>query len=125
MNNKEIRRKRQLKELSWLEIVHIFANLMCINVTIDWHGDFDGCKVEFTWNEENALWSSGYGVNAESPEESSRQLLKQMLYNHAIGPYKDKISFPKIIFDSKEELQMKLEIAGCDLLYMISHRCGG
>lgn len=118
---------RQLKDLSWLEIVHVFADLLCVEVSVRWHGGFDWCEVEFSWHEGRTPYASGLGKNACSPEESAKCLMKNLLTNSTLsstGPHSDSIKFPRISFDSQEELQMKLEVAGVNVHFMLTHRCG-
>ena len=119
--------RRQLKDLSWLEIVHVFADLLCVQVSVRWHGGFDWCEVEFRWQNGNISYTSGFGKNACSPEESAKCLIKNLLMNsslYSIGPHSDSIKFPRISFNSKEEMQMKLEVARVNVYFMLTHRCG-
>lgn len=39
--------ERQLKDLNWMEIASVFADLMCVYLNVKWDGGFDRCEAEF------------------------------------------------------------------------------
>ena len=107
---------KKLHDLTWLEAVHVFAWLFQVQVQIDWHGDLDICTVEYTWHdaETHILYISGYGwSNHGGPEESSKYLLQNIFKNGRAPRTHEPL--PVIEFETLEELELKLEIAGFQL----------
>lgn len=112
-----------MRDLSWLEIVHVFADLWGVNVSVDWYGDLAGGKVEFYWRDRQSSidYQSGLGRGYDSIEESAKHLLQNAF---RWGAPKN-ITIPKIEFETAEELELKLIAADMDVKFMLTHRCGG
>lgn len=113
--------ERQLKDLNWMEIASVFADLMCVYLNVKWDGGFDRCEAEFFWFDD-ILTTSGFARECDTAEESCKYLVKQIFRHGGTGPNKKNFIFPKIEFESPAELQMMLEIAGIDVQFMLTHR---
>ena len=113
---------RQLKDLNWIEIATVFADLMWVHLSTAWEGGFNSCETGFRWTLNNIAYASGPARSCDTLEESCKHLVKHIFRYGSTGPYSEKLNFPKIEFDSPAELQMKLEIAGIDIEFMLTHR---
>lgn len=122
--------KRRLSDMSWLGIVHVFAELCGVDVKARYSGGY-WCEVDYSWTKPlNAdggpsvlTYCTGLSKGYPDEEESARHLLRGVFrYTGAeTGPFK---ALPRLEFETKEELELKLAAANFDPEFMLTHRSG-
>lgn len=114
---------RTFTELSWLEIAHVFAELVGAHVVVDYNGGYS-CSVDYHYTTQGGVHCcTGLGKTKNTAEESAEWLMRQ------IFRYGPDLNFPGLKlpgwrFESKEDLAVKLAVAGIDPEFSLTHRSG-
>ena len=120
---------RRLRDLSWTSIVFLFADIYGVGVHTRYSGDF-GCEIDYVWTAAAAAdggpavvnHSTGLSKWFADDEESAKWLLQRVFgLECPLAKFKD---LPRLSFDTKEELELKLAAAGYDVRFRLTHRCG-
>ena len=122
----------KLTDFSWTEICSMFADLggCCLELRCSPHGDECSWSAEFCWHNENNPnlpkmdIASGFGCSRDISEEACRVLLQSALKYGDKFPGNHDWKIPSISFETKEQLEMQCAVAGIDIGFMLTHRCG-
>ena len=118
---------RDFTELSWLEIAHVFAELVGARVVVDYTSGYS-CSVDYrytTLDGEQCCteYCTGLARTRDTAEESAEWLMRQVFrYGSALDF--PGLKLPELQFESKEDLAVKLAAAGVDPEFSLTHRSG-
>jgi len=120
----------KLSNFSWIEICSIFADLGGCHLSLVCNpiGDKIAWSAEFVWHNDGsrkdlpiADVASGLSCTDESSDEACKKLLQDNFKWSETFPGKFDWKIPNVEFSTKEELEMKLAVAGIDLEFMLTH----
>lgn len=115
---------RTFTELSWLEIAHVFAELVGAHVIVDYKGGYS-CSVDYRYNTQAGVHycTTGLAKTRDTADESAEWLMRQVF---RYGPDLNfpGLKLPELQFESKEDLAVKLAAAGIDPEFSLTHRSG-
>lgn len=114
---------RTFTELSWLEITHVFAELVGARVVVDYTSGYS-CSVDYHYTTRGGVHCcTGLAKTKNTAEESAKWLMQQVF---KYGPELNfqGVKLPKLQFESKEDLFVKLAAAGIDPEFSLTHRSG-
>ena len=116
-------RGRELTELSWLELVHVFAELLGADVSTTYSAGYD-CRIDYVYTtSEGVSCCTGLSKPAGTAEESAEHLLREVFKYMADLNFPG-LQLPKLNFDTKEDLAVKLAAAGVDPEFSLTHGSG-
>ena len=111
MNEKTTSRPK-FKDMSWLEIAHRVAVALGMTVSSSFVPRSNLCFVKFVYRKDGVDYQCGFGgKNCEGIEEAAKCMLVDLFkQSFEVGPHS--VVVPVVHFSSKEELEMKLVVAG-------------
>lgn len=114
---------RTFTELSWLEIAHVFAELVGARVIVDYTSGYS-CSVDYHYTIRDGV-HCGTGLHKikNTAEESAEWLMLQ-IFRYGPDLNFPGLKLPKLQFESKEDLAVKLAAAGIDPEFSLTHRSG-
>lgn len=114
---------RTFTELSWLEIAHVFAELVGAHVVVDYKDGYS-CSVDYHYTAQGGVHCcTGLGKTKNTAEESAEWLMRQ-IFRYGSDLNFPGLKLPKLQFESKEDLAVKLAAAGIDPEFSLTHRSG-
>ena len=112
---------RDFTELSWLEIAHVFAELVGAHVVVNYTIGYS-CSVDYHYTTRDGVHScTGLATTKNTAEESAEWLMRQIF---RYGPNLDfpGLKLSELQFESKEDLAIKLAVVGIDPGFSLTHR---
>lgn len=114
---------RTFTELSWLEIVHVFAELVGAHVIVNYKGGYS-CSVDYYYTTQAGVHCcTGLAKTRDTVEESAEWLMRQIFRYGSVLNFQG-LKLPELQFESKEDLAVKLAAAGIDPEFSLTHRSG-
>lgn len=114
---------RIFTELSWLEIAHVFAELVGAYVVVDYTSGYS-CSVDYHYTTQGDVYScTGLAKTKNTAEESAEWLMRQ-IFRYGSDLNFPGLKLPELQFESKEDLAVKLAAAGIDPEFSLTHRSG-
>ena len=115
--------RRDFTELSWLEIVHVFAELVGAHVVVDYTSGYS-CSVDYHYTTRDGVHScTGLAKTKNTAEESAEWLMRQ-IFRYGPNFNFPGLKLPGLQFESKEDLAVKLATVGIDPEFSLKHRSG-
>jgi len=113
--------RRRFSDLSWLEIVHVFAELVRARVVVNYTSGYS-CSVDYYYTTLDGVHCcTGLAKTKSTTEESAEWLMRQ-IFKYGSNLNFQGIKLPEIQFDSKEDLELKLALVGIDPEFSLTHR---
>lgn len=114
---------RDFTELSWLEIAHVFAELVGARVVVDYTSGYS-CSVDYHYTTQGGVHCcTGLAKTKNTAEESAEWLIRQ-IFRYGSDLNFQGLKLPELQFESKEDLMVKLTAAGIDPEFSLTHRSG-
>lgn len=114
---------RELTELSWLELVHVFGALVGAKADIDYSRGYS-CRIDYKYtNPAGTKCCTGLAKSADTAEEAAEIFLHRV-FKYMSGCSFPGLKLPELEFESKEDLAIKLAAAGVDPEFSLTHRGG-
>ena len=115
--------RRDFTELSWLEIAHVFAELVGAHVVVDYASGYS-CSVDYHYTTLDGVHScTGLAKTKNTAEESAEWLMRR-IFRYGPNFNFPGLKLPGLQFESKEDLAVKLATAGIDPEFSLTHRSG-
>ena len=115
--------RRDFTELSWLEIAHVFAELVGAHVVV-YHASGYSCSVDYHYTARDGVHScTGLAKTKNTAEESAEWLMRQ-IFRYGPSFNFPGLKLPGLQFESKEDLAVKLATVGIDPEFSLTHRSG-
>ena len=115
--------RRDFTELSWLEIAHVFAELVGAHVVVDYTSGYS-CSVDYHYTTRDGVHScTGLAKTKNTAEESAEWLMRQ-IFRYGPNFNFPGLKLPGLQFESKEDLALKLATAGIDPEFSLTHLSG-
>ena len=112
---------RIFTELSWLEIAHVFAELVGAYVVVDYTSGYS-CSVDYHHTTQGDVYScTGLAKARDTADESAEWLMRQ-IFRYGSDLNFPGLKLPELQFESKEDLAVKLAAAGVDPEFSLTHR---
>lgn len=112
---------RDFIELSWLEIVHVFAELVGARVVVNYASGYS-CFVDYHYTTRGGVYCcTGLAKTKNTAEESAEWLMRQ-IFRYGSDLNFQGLKLPRLQFESKEDLMVKLTAAGIDPEFSLTHR---
>lgn len=115
--------KRDFIELSWLEIAHVFAELVGARVIVNYKGGYS-CSVDYHYTTRDGVHSCTGLAKTKNTAEESAEWLMQQVFRYGPDLNFPGLKLPGLQFESKEDLAVKLAAAGIDPDFSLTHRSG-
>ena len=116
--------RRDFTELSWLEIAHVFAELVGAHVVVVDYVSGYSCSVDYHYTTLDGVHScTGLAKTKNTAEESAEWLMRQ-IFRYGPSFNFPGLKLPGLQFESKEDLAVKLATAGIDPEFSLAHRSG-
>jgi len=114
---------RDFTELSWLEITHMFAELVGARVVVDYTSGYS-CSVDYHYTTQGGMHCcTGLAKTRDTADESAEWLMRQ-IFKYGSDLNFPGLKLPGLQFESKEDLAVKLAAAGIDPEFSLTHRSG-
>ena len=114
---------RTFTELSWLEIAHVFAELVGVRVVVRYTAGYS-CSVDYHYTTlDGTQCCTGLAKTMNTAEESAEWLMRQVFMYGSDLDFPG-LKLPEMQFESKEDLAVKLAAAGIDPEFSLTHRSG-
>ena len=114
---------RTFTELSWLEIAHVFAELVGAHVIVNYKGGYS-CSVDYHYTTQAGMHCcTGLTKTRDTADESAEWLMRQ-IFKYGSDLNFPGIKLPELQFESKDDLAVKLAAAGVDPEFSLTHRSG-
>ena len=114
---------RTFTELSWLEIAHVFAELIGAQVVINYKSGYS-CYVDYHYTRQDGIQCCTGVAKIKDTAEESAEWLMWHIFRYGPDWNFPGIRLPELQFESKEELALKLAVAGIDPEFSLTHRSG-
>lgn len=114
---------RTFTDLSWLEIAHVFAEMVDARVIVKYIGGYL-CSVDYNYvMPGGACCCTGFAKIKDTADESAEWLMRRIFM------YASELNFPgfklpELHFESKEDLALKLAAAGIYPEFSWTHGSG-
>lgn len=112
---------RDFIELSWLEIAHVFAELVEARIVVNYTSGYL-CSVDYHYTTRGGVHCcTGLAKTKNTAEESAEWLMRQ-IFRYGSDLNFQGLKLPGLQFESKEDLIVKLAAAGVDPEFSLTHR---
>ena len=114
---------RDLTDLGWLELVHVFAELLGAKVRVDYLAGYS-CRIDYVYTSTDCVkCCTGLSARGDTAEEAAEHFLHRV-FKYMSGCSFPGLKLPELEFGSKEDLAVKLAAAGVDPEFSLTHRSG-